>query len=163
MQVRPRVARTRFAAARCIERLIRDAVDAATEVELAARRERDAVLCERGRHDAVEHVDAAVHGLEQIERRADAHQVTRLVGGQQRRGQLGHVLALRTGLADGEAADRVAVEAKVDDLLRAGATKILVARALHDPEHRLRRACHRGLRAYGPRARDLDGRRRIRV
>ena len=36
------------------------------------------------RHHAIEHVGAARHALDQVERRADAHQVARLVGGQPR-------------------------------------------------------------------------------
>ena len=34
------------------------------------------------RHHAIEHVDAEANGFDEIERRADAHQIARLVGGQ---------------------------------------------------------------------------------
>ena len=47
-----------------------------------------------GREDAVEHVDAAVHGLEDVERRAHAHQVAGPVPRHQLGGQLAHVLPL---------------------------------------------------------------------
>ena len=48
--------------------------------------------------------------LPEVFGRADAHQVARLVGGQQRRGHLEHGVHQRLGLAHAEAADGVAGE-----------------------------------------------------
>ena len=79
MQVGARVARAGRAGALRIERLLGAFVDAAAQLQEAARGEGDAALRELRRHDAVEHVDAAMDGFEDIERRADAHEVARLV------------------------------------------------------------------------------------
>jgi hypothetical protein len=66
----------------------------------------------------VEHVDAAVHGFEQVERRADAHEVARLVGREHRGRDLAGVLAFALAFADGETADREAVEGQLGERRR---------------------------------------------
>ena len=52
------------------------------EIDRAEAREHRAVAAVAGRQHAVEHVDAARDRLEQIVRRADAHQIARPVGRQ---------------------------------------------------------------------------------
>ena len=66
-----------------------------------------------GRHHAIEHVDAARDRFDQVLGPAHAHQVARAVVGQLRAGVLEHRVALGLRLADGQAADRIAVEADV--------------------------------------------------
>ena len=45
----------------------------------------EAVAAVAGRQHAIEHVDAARDGFQKVRRRADAHEVTRLLGRQRRR------------------------------------------------------------------------------
>ena len=52
------------------------------QVELAAAGESLRGAAAARRHHAVEHVDAAFHGADDVGRPADAHQVARPVGGQ---------------------------------------------------------------------------------
>ena len=69
------------------------------------------------RQDAVEHVDAARDHLEDALRVADAHEVARPVGREQRRGPGGRVEHRVARARRREPAERVAVEAERDDLL----------------------------------------------
>ena len=85
MEIRARVARAGRAGAVRIQLLLRAFVNAAAQLEKPARGESRAALRELRRHDAIEHVDAAMNGFEDIERRADAHEVARLVVRQQLR------------------------------------------------------------------------------
>ena len=63
------------------------------------------------RHHAVEHVDAALHRAHDVGRPADAHQIARLVGRELWQGCVEGGEHQLLAFADGEAADRVAVEA----------------------------------------------------
>ncbi len=81
------------------------------QVELAVTRIRDTMAAGAGRHHAVEHVDAARYRLDDIVRRADAHQVARRVGRQRRHGHVEHRQHRRLWLADREPADGIAIEA----------------------------------------------------
>ncbi len=78
------------------------------KIDLAEPGEGLAVAAVAGRHDAVEHVDAAGDRREQVVGRADAHEVMRLVVGQVRHDLLDHGQHHRLRLADGEAADGIA-------------------------------------------------------
>ena len=110
MQVGARVARAGRAGAGRIEFLLGEFVNAAAHLQKAARGEDGAALRELRRHDAIEHVHAAMDGFENVERRADAHEVARLVLRQKLRGEFAHVLALALALADREPADGESVE-----------------------------------------------------
>ena len=64
-----------------------------------------------GRHDAVEHVDAAAYRLQDVLRPAHAHQITRLPG-RHLRGQVGdHAVAFILRFTDRQAAHREPFEA----------------------------------------------------
>src|SRR5690606_29886183 len=63
-----------------------------------------------GGHYAVEHVHAAAHRFDEIFGRAHAHQIARPILRQVRLQRFEHMLAFAPRLADGEPADRVAVE-----------------------------------------------------
>ena len=76
-----------------------------------SQRERAARAGGPGRQHAVEHVDAARDHLDHALGVADAHEVARLAGGQERGGAPASPrTSARVLLADAEAADRVAVE-----------------------------------------------------
>ena len=84
------------------------------QVELAAAGKGLRRAAAARRHHAVEHVDAALHRADDVGRPADAHQVARPVGRQHAAGVTSSVAEHRLlALADGEAADGVAVEADV--------------------------------------------------
>ena len=89
-------------------------------------------------------------GFENIERRADAHEVARLVLRQKLRGEFAHVLALALALPHGEPADGESVERHFAQARRAFPPQFLEERALHDPEHRLRRISARRQRGSAP-------------
>ena len=90
------------------------------QIDRAAAREGLAVAAGAGRQHAVEHVDAARDRLDEIVGRADAHQIARPVGRQlpaRSSSIIASITVLR--LADREPADRVAVEADLDERARA--------------------------------------------
>ena len=91
-----------------------------------------------GGHDAIEHVDAPLDRLQDIDGRADTHQVARLVFGQYLVDDLDHLVHLFGRLTYGEAADRVPVGPFAGHLLGRLDTKILVDTTLHDGEEALR-------------------------
>ncbi len=72
-----------------------------------------------GRHDAVEHVDAAPHRLDEVLRPADAHEVARLGRGHVRHQLVENQIAFRFAFPDGQPADGETGEA---DLLGDGWT-----------------------------------------
>ena len=120
-----------------IERAGVGAVPGVLDLDVAEARKQVAVARITRRHHAVEHVDAGLDRAHQIFRRADAHQVTRLV-----RRQLGgsmcedaHHVFLR--LADRQAANGHAVET---DLVQSGqrlVAQVFVHAALDDAEQRV--------------------------
>lgn len=154
VQVRARVHPTCLAFARRIERIFVELVDAAIDMNFASRRKRGAAFRKIRRNDTIEHVDAPVNGLEQIERRTDAHQVARLIFRHQRRRQLAEIFALRFRFTDRESADRITVEVHRAQRLGARAPKIFVASALNDSEQRLFGRA-RGERALRPPMRQM--------
>ena len=127
------------AVARRIELLLGEFIDAAPQLQVAARGENPAPLRDLRRDDAVEHVHAPVHRLENVEWRAHAHEVARLVLWQKARRERARVLALAFPLADRKPSDRESVETHLRQAQRAFAPQPGKQRPLHDPEHRLRR------------------------
>src|SRR5439155_12970416 len=109
------------------------------QVQTSLPRQRGAGTPESRRPHAVEHVDAALDHVEDPFRVADAHEIPRLVRGEERRrpgGRLEHLWAIFT---DREAAERVAVETEPGDLGDRAAPQFLVRVALRDPEQELSR------------------------
>ena len=78
MQIGAGIARAGGAGAGGIELFLGEFVNAAAQLQKAARGESAAALRDLRGDDAVEHVDAAMHGFEDVERRADAHEIARL-------------------------------------------------------------------------------------
>ena len=91
------------------------------------------------RQHAVEHVDPARDHLQDPFRIADAHEVARLVGRQQRRRPADDIEHLVPVLTDREAAEGVAVEVEGDDLCDRPASQLRVGAALRDAEDELPR------------------------
>ena len=114
--------------------------------------ERGARAAHPRRQDAVEHVDAALDHLEDALGVADAHEVARLVRGEERR-RLGDRLEHRVArLPHAEPAERVAVEVELDDLRDRAAAELRVGRALGDPEEELAVGARRLRAGASPRA-----------
>ena len=86
-----------------------------------------------GQH-AIHHVDAHARVLLDLVGIADAHDVARLVFGQERQNFGDHFEGELARLADAEAADGVAVEVHFDEALGALAAEIAVHAALDDAE-----------------------------
>ena len=94
--------------------------------------------------------------LEQVGRRAEAHQVARpRIVGQQRDGDVERGVALRRRLVAGQPADADPVERQRGDEPRRRGAQVRLEAALDDPEQRLVRAGVRGERALRPAMRPL--------
>ena len=106
------------------------------DLEIAVAGEEPAVTRVARRQHAVEEVDARRDRLDQIFRRAHAHQVARPLFGQPRAGENAPAVLLR--FADREAADGVAVEADVDQALDRRRAQLRMDAALDDAEQRVR-------------------------
>src|SRR5919112_1203315 len=121
------------------------------EVEPAVARVGRAVAAGPGRHDAVEHVDAAPDRLDDVVGRADSHEVARLVARQMRLRRLDHPQHDVLRLPDGEAADRVTLEVERHELARALDAQALDGAPLNDAEQRPPRLLTEGdAAALGP-------------
>ena len=77
IQIGNRIRRTGRAVASGIDRSLHRPVGGAPQVPPAHAGERHALFRQRGGQDAIEHVDAAMHGLEEVERRSHTHQIPR--------------------------------------------------------------------------------------
>ena len=121
------------------------------EVQPAARDPQLAVARDPRREHRVEQVDAPVDGVEEVERRAEAHQVARpRVAVEERDRRVERRVALVRRLVAGEAADVDAVERQAGDEPRRLRAQLGVEAALDDPEQRLVGARVRGERALRP-------------
>ena len=104
-----------------------------------------------GRQHAIEHVDAAPDRADQIARLADPHQITWTVLRQDRRGRIDHREGGVLAFADRQPADRVAVEADLDEPRRRALPQTGVNAALDDTEDPEPRPRREGMaRALGP-------------
>src|SRR5919204_1183024 len=123
------------------------------EVEAALPRERGTRAPQaRGQH-AIEHVDPALDHLEDAGGIADAHEVARLVDGEERRRPGDGLQHEGAVLPHAEPAERVPVEVELGDLPDRAPAKIVVGAALRDAEKELARAAWRPSLAPGPRRR----------
>ena len=84
------------------------------DLDVAIAGKNPAVTRIAGRHHAIEHVDAGFDRENQVFRRADAHQVARLVRRQAVRRVRHDALHFFLGLADADAADGVAGQVERD-------------------------------------------------
>ena len=103
------------------------------------------------RQHAIEHVDAAHDRADDVGGLADAHQIARPVRRQGRHGRVEHREHRRLPLADRQPADRIAVEADLDQPCRRSLAQIGINAALHDAEDAVPgRSANARLRALGP-------------
>src|SRR6185436_5707350 len=102
----------------------------ALDVELAAPGVNGAVARVARRNDAVEHVVAGAHRMDDVLRPPYAHQVTRPIGRQQTRRKTADGLQLRLALADAEPADGEAFEREPGHFLDAPSAQIREQAAL---------------------------------
>ncbi len=117
------------------------------------------------RQHAIEHVDAAPHGLDQVQRRADTHEVARLRLRQEWQRRIERRQHQVVPLADRETADRITFEIHRDQRFGRAPPQLGIRSALHDAEQRLaaggrpRRALRQegGARALRPAQRQLHG------
>ena len=136
VQIGARIIPRRRAAALHIERPRILGVAGVLDVDRPEACERQTVTAITGGHHAIEHIDAARDGLQDVVRGADAHEITRLLDGQSRRrfgDDLEHDLL---GFANGESAERVALEADFGQAACALLAQGLIVAALHDAEQR---------------------------
>ena len=157
MQIGARVLR-RWTGAFRIERAFVLGIFGVAQIEPAAPGEGLVMAARARRHHAVEHVDAAGNGFEQILRRADAHQIARPILRQHRSGHRDGVEHGGLPFTHRQPADRIAVEADVLQNPGALLSEVGIDAALHDAEQRLARRGHLLkclLRALGPAHRQL--------
>jgi hypothetical protein len=138
MQISAGVARTGRTSAGGIKFLFGEFVNAAAHLQKTARGEDGAALRELRGHDAIEHVHATMNGFEEIKRRADAHEVPRLVLRQKLRGEFAHVFALALALPHRESTDGEPVERHFAQDCDAFPPQLLKKSALHNSKKRLR-------------------------
>src|SRR5262245_49262027 len=107
------------------------------KVDRSIAGEGHAVATVARRKNAVKHVDAARHRLDQIVRRADAHQVSWTFGRKHRRRFSDDLQHLLLRLAHGKSADRISI--KIYGCESAGALRAhgQVVAPLHDAEQRV--------------------------
>ncbi len=129
----------------------------------AAAREQEAVARIAGRHHAVEQIHPAAYRGDDVLRAAHAHEVAWPLARQQGIEHVEHRIALGLGLADREAADRVAVETDADEAVQRTLAQFRIHAALHDAEQRVRIAefVERAARALRPAQRQLHRRARL--
>ena len=132
-------------------------VDAAAELDKAAGGESAAAAGNLRGDDAVEHVDAAVDGFEDVERGADAHEVAGFVAGEEFGSVGAGVFAFGFGFADGEAAEGEAVEGEVGEPVGALAAELWADGSLDDAEEGGGRVAAGGEAADGPALGEFDG------
>ena len=109
------------------------------EIDRAAPREGLRGAAGAGRQDAIEQIDAALHRADQVVGLADAHEIARRVLGQRRHRRVEHREHGLLTLADGEAADGIAVEADVGQRFRRMQAQHRKDAALHDAEEAVAR------------------------
>ena len=104
------------------------------DVDGAFSGEQQSVTAVAGGHDAVEHVDAALDGLEEVLRGAHAHEVAGAVLGKDGIDDLDHLVHHLGGLAHGQAADGAAFGFLGGDVFGALLAEVLILAALDDGE-----------------------------
>ena len=151
MQIGTTMLGAKRAAAIRVERPVIGAETGIAHVENAPPRKGARGATGAGGHDAIEHVHTPRHSAEQIVRRADTHQIARLVGGQCRGRVIEGGEHRLLALAHGQTADSIALEADLGQ--RIDGLQALVAEhaALHDAELAITLTRHEGsARAGGP-------------
>src|SRR6185295_3693657 len=134
MEERARNPRAGRAGAAGIDRSFVVAIAGVLDLERPFAREQHAVAAVPRRQHAVEEVDALANGVQDVVRRADPHQVARLVLRQDRRRPLDRLAPEGEGFADRDAADRMAVEVERGEIGGRPLPQVPVSAPLDDPE-----------------------------
>ena len=113
------------------------------DIDPALAREELAIPGVPRRHHAIEHVDAPRHALDEVFRRASAHQIPGLRVRQSVDDSLGNRIHLLAGFSDAEATNSVALEPDRDCGIDALTSQVLEDPTLDDTELRLSRVAHR--------------------
>ena len=92
-------------------------VDEVFDVDGAVQCEGDAMAGDAGGHHAIEHVHAPTDHFQDLRGGAEPHGVARLVSGEERHGVLNGAEHLMLWLADGDSADRIAIESEFNQFL----------------------------------------------
>src|SRR5215216_5372255 len=95
------------------------------------------MACEPGWQDAIEDINAAQHAVDQIFRRANAHQITRLILGQMWTHYIEHSVHFLLGLSHREAADGNARRIERSDEFGGSSSKARLNAALYNPKESL--------------------------
>lgn len=107
------------------------------QFEVAKAREQRAVASIARGHDAIEHIHAASHAIDQVLGRAHAHQVARLVRGQTMWG-VGHDVAHQFfGFTHGDAAHGITWEVHLNKRGQRFFAQVFEHAALHDAKQRI--------------------------
>ena len=151
-QVGPRKIAAGIAAAVGIKGAVVFGKFAALDVDLAKRGVERAVARIAGGQHAVEHVHTGVDAGNDIQRRAHAHEVTRLFAGQQRGRVVEQIVHLVLGLAHREAANGKTVKIHTAQFVDRALAQVFVKTALRDAKKQIvRRAWRVGINgALGP-------------
>ena len=107
------------------------------QIDRAGRGECRPVACQSRRQHAIEHVYAAPDHFQQLRWSSQAHRVARLVVWQNGLARFDRTKHFLFRLADTDPADRVAVEIKIDQRLRALFAQFFKRRALDNSENQL--------------------------
>ena len=113
VQISARVVPAGDAIALGIEGSLGEFVHGPPQLKFPVRGKGQAALRALRRHDAVEHVDASMNGLEQIQRCAHTHQVARQARRQNICDAPRNGITLEMGLTDSKAANRQTIEWKL--------------------------------------------------
>src|SRR5690349_19499451 len=101
-------------------------------MQFTMRGKHRAALRELRRNDAVEEIDPAMDRFENIERRADPHEIAGTVFRQLLRDDAGKLVTLRGCFTHGEPANGQPVKRQIAQERRAYFSQIRMTRALHD-------------------------------
>src|SRR5436309_2198909 len=142
-QIRPRTGRARVAVTRGIGRPVVLRVPGVLDVDANVAREQLAVSRVARRQDAIEEIDAVGDRVDEVRRRAGAHQVSRPIIRQAPRRPGPTPVHHVHRLADDQATHCIRLEADLDRPARAFLAQRRVHAALHDAELRLSGIAHR--------------------
>ena len=139
MQIRPAVTPTRGTSTVRVERFLRKLVHPASQLEKSPRSKRPAPLRHLRRNNAVKHVHAPVHRLQNVQRRPHPHQIPRVTLRKQRRRVFTDVFPRLFPLPNRQPPNGESIKRHSHQTLRALLAQLRKKRPLHNPKHRLRR------------------------
>src|SRR6187551_1142484 len=137
MEVGARVTPTGRAGTFRVELLLGEFVNPAPHLQVTAGSEGGPALRHLRGDDAIKHIHSAMDRFEDIERRPDSHEITRLLARQELCGEFAKILALIFRFSHRETTDGKTIEWHFREASGAFFSQILEERPLHDREDRL--------------------------